>query len=172
MLREKQSVTRSTPIGTIRLVPFPHAPHPEPGSTFIFDPNEEDSGPPSYITDRATTYHDGQEPYVKLGRIAVVKGFRGAGIAKLLANAALDWAKKNPAFFNPSVEKMGMEQLGAKTVEEVPVWRGLVCVHAQEQVEKAWAKWGFMIDEGMGFWWEEGIRHVGMFQRLDIGNGL
>ena len=169
IVRRKQSVTKTTPIGTIRLVPFPHAPHPEPGSTFTFDASAEDSSdPPPYIIDRATTYHDGVEPYIKLGRIAVVKEFRGAGISKILANAAISWAQQNPTFFNPSVAAMGMEKMGATTTEEIPVWKGLMCVHAQEQVEKAWAKWGFMTDEGMGRWDEEGIMHVGMFQRLNI----
>lgn len=62
-----------------------------------------------------------------------------------------------------------MEQMGAATEKEIPKWNGLVCVHAQEQVVKAWEKWGFQVDEGMGVWWEEGIRHVGMFQRLEVG---
>lgn len=168
IVKRKQSVTRSTPIGTIRLVPFPHAPHPEPGSVFTFNAEEEPAGPPPYITDRATTFHDGKEPYIKLGRIAVVKEFRGAGIARMLADAALTWAKDNPTFFNPSVTTVGMENLGAKSAEEIPVWKGLVCVHAQESVEKAWAKWEFQLDEGMGSWDEEGIKHVGMFRRLPI----
>lgn len=63
-----------------------------------------------------------------------------------------------------------MENLGAKSVDDVPVWKGLMCVHAQEQVAKVWAKWGFELDEGMGSWYEEGIKHVGMFRRVDIGN--
>jgi hypothetical protein len=98
----------------------------------------------------------------------VIKEFRGAGISRILANAAITWAQENPTFFNPSVKEMGMEQLGAETVEEVPVWKGLCCVHAQEQVEGAWAKWGFERDGGMGRWEEEGIGHVGMWQRLNI----
>lgn len=171
IVQRKRSVTRTTPIGTIRLVPFPHAPHPEPGSKFTFDGSEDDStNPPPYITDRATTYHDGVEPYIKLGRIAVVKEFRGAGISKILANAAITWAQQNPTYFNPSVLEMGMEKMGATRTNEIPVWKGLACVHAQEQVEEAWAKWGFEKDEGMGTWDEEGITHVGMFKRLHIEN--
>jgi predicted GNAT family N-acyltransferase len=170
IVKRKQSVTRSTPIGTIRLVPFPHPPHPEPGSKFTFDASEGSSDPPPYIIDRATTYHDGKEPYIKLGRIAVVREFRGSGVATILANAALTWAQQNPVFFNPSVATMGMEKLGAKRLDEIPVWNGLTCVHAQEQVESAWAKWGFKRDEGMGTWDEEGIMHVGMFRRLTIEN--
>lgn len=169
IVQRKHSVTRTTPIGTIRLVPFPHAPHPEPGSKYTFDPSEdESSGPPAYIVDRATTYHDGVEPYMKLGRIAVVEEFRGAGISKILANAAITWAQQNPTFFNPSVAAMGMENMGATSTDEIPVWNGLMCVHAQEQVEKAWANWNFKTDELMGRWEEEGIMHVGMFQRLNI----
>jgi predicted GNAT family N-acyltransferase len=171
IIQRKRSVTRSTPIGTIRVVPFPHPPHPEPRKNYIFTPSEvESTSPPPYIVDRATTYHDGVEPYIKVGRLAVVKEFRGSGIAKILVNAALTWAQQNPTFFNPSVAAMGMEKLGATSTDEIPVWKGLVCTHAQEQVEKAWARWGFKADEGMGKWGEEGIMHVGMFQRLNIEN--
>lgn len=173
IVQRKQSVTKTQPIGTIRLVPFPHTPHPEPGSIYTADaletgPSLEFSDPPPYIIDRATTFHDGKEPYIKLGRIAVLKEFRGLGIAKLLANAPLVWATQNPTFFNPSITSMGMEKMGASSLDEIPVWKGLMCVHSQEQVAKAWAKWGFELDEGMGTWVEEGINHVGMFRRLNI----
>lgn len=173
VVKSQQSVTKSQPIGTIRLVPFPHPPHPEPGSSYSADaletgPNAGSSEPPPYIVDRPTTYHDGKEPYIKLGRIAVLKEFRGAGISKILANAAMTWAQQNPTYFNPSIESMGMDNMGASSTDEIPVWKGLMCVHAQEQVAKAWAKWGFQLDEGMGTWIEEGINHVGMFQRFGI----
>jgi predicted GNAT family N-acyltransferase len=169
IIQRRKSSTRTTPIGTIRLVPFPHAPHPQPGSKFTFDPSaDESTSSPPYIVDRSTTYHDGIEPYVKLGRIAVVKEFRGAGMAKILANAAITWAQQNPTFFNPSVTELGLEKLGATKTNQIPVWKGLVCVHAQKQVEKTWEKWGFKTDEGMGTWDEEGIMHVGMFRRLNI----
>lgn len=171
--RRKQSESRSVPIGTIRLVPFPHPAHPEPGSSYAADaletgPDVTSSNPPPFIIDRPTSFHDGKEPYIKLGRLAVLKDFRGSGIAKLLVNAPLVWLKQNPTHFNPSVEKFGMDKLGASTTEEIPVWKGLVCVHAQDKVEPMWAKWGFQLDEGMGTWIEEGIKHVGMFRRLDL----
>ncbi|TGO23228.1 hypothetical protein BPAE_0139g00050 [Botrytis paeoniae] len=173
ILQRKKSRTTSQPIGTIRLVPFPHPPHPEPGSSYHADaletaPIPDGTIPPPYIVDRATAYHDGVEPYIKLGRIAVIKDCRGAGISKLLAGAAISWAQQNPTFFNPSVATMGMENVGASSTEEIPVWKGLMCVHAQEQVAPAWAKWGFKIDEKMGTWNEEGIKHVGMFQRVKM----
>ncbi|PMD45968.1 hypothetical protein L207DRAFT_506959 [Hyaloscypha variabilis F] len=172
IVSSKQSITISKPIGTIRLVPFPHPPHHEPGSSYAADALETSSSPTTeplpYIVDRATTYHDGKEPYIKLGRLAVVKEFRGSGLARMLVSASMTWAQQNPTYFNPSVKSMGMEKIGALLLDEIPVWKGLICVHAQEQVAKTWAKWGYKVDEGMGTWIEEGINHVGMFQRLNI----
>lgn len=173
ILQLQKSVAVSQPIGTIRLVPFPHSPHPEPGSSYAPDAietalNSEPSTSPPYIVDKATTFHDGIEPYMKLGRMAVVKEFRGSGLAKILANAAMTWARETPTFFNPSVETWGMSKLGVSNTSEIPHWKGLICVHAQTQVQKVWTKWGFELDEGMGTWNEEGIDHVGMFQRLEI----
>jgi predicted GNAT family N-acyltransferase len=170
VISRKQSITTSKPIGTIRLVPFPHPPHPEPGSSYAADALEtaSPSNSPAYIVDRATTFHDGKEPYIKLGRLAIVKDFRGSGIAKLLVSAAMTWAQQNPSYFNPSIKTMGTEKMGALLWDEIPVWKGLICVHAQEQVEKVWARWGFKVDDGMGTWIEEGIKHVGMFQRLNL----
>ncbi|KAF4622671.1 hypothetical protein G7Y89_g14357 [Cudoniella acicularis] len=171
ILRRKKSVTKSQPIGTIRLVPFPHPPHPKPGVSYAADALETGpSNPPPYIVDRETTYHDGKEPYIKLGRLAVLKEFRGCGLAKFLVNAAINWAQDNPTYFNPSIRNLGMDKIGASILEGIPAWKGLMCVHAQEQVAKAWEKWGFKLDEGMGIWFEEGIPHVGMFQRLDSPN--
>jgi predicted GNAT family N-acyltransferase len=169
VLKRKKSVTRSTPIGTIRLVPFPHSPHPAPGSTYAADAlNTGPSDPPPYIADRATTFHDGKELYIKLGRLAVIREFRGSGLAKMLVSAAMTWIQQNPTFFNPSIKNEGLEKFAALGLDEIPVWKGLICVHAQEQVAKTWAAWGFKLDEGMGRWEEEGIQHVGMFQRLSL----
>ena len=47
-------------------------------------------------------------------------------------------------------------------------WKGLVLVHAQKEIERFWAGLGFVRDEGMGVWWEEGIEHVGMWRRVDL----
>jgi predicted GNAT family N-acyltransferase len=171
IVTRKQSVTRSTPIGTIRLVPFPHPPHPELGSSYAADALETGPAlldPPAFIVDRATTYHDGKEPYLKLGRLAVLKEFRGSGIAKMLVSSAMTWAQQNFTYFNPSITSMGMEKVAVTSSDEIPLWKGLLCVHAQEQVVKVWARWGFLLDEGMGTWVEEGINHVGMFQRLEL----
>jgi predicted GNAT family N-acyltransferase len=93
------------PIGTVRLVPFPHRPHPSPGARFEApgkdDPVEDSSTffsipPPEYRIEPATSLHDGKELYIKLGRLCVVKEFRGKNLADLLIQAALEWARGNP----------------------------------------------------------------------------
>lgn len=177
VVQPRRSSTRSTPIGTIRLVPFPHEPHPQPGGKYWNgvlqggEQKKDDKESPAqraFEVDRSTTFHDGKEPYVKLGRLAVIKEFRGHRIAGLLVKTVLSWLKSNSAFFDPSIKELGLEQLGVSNEKEIPKWNGLVCVHAQEQVIGAWEKWGFVVDEEMGEWWEEGIRHVGMFQRLEV----
>ncbi|KAK0389793.1 hypothetical protein NLU13_3366 [Sarocladium strictum] len=171
VVQPRKSTTRSTPIGTIRLVPFPHDAHPQPGGRYYNGqlegeaPSEKTST--GYITDRETTFHDGKEPYVKLGRLAVIPEFRGHRVAGLLVNTVLGWLRNNPSYFDPSIKEMGLEQLGAKNEMDIPKWNGLICIHAQEKVIGAWAKWGFKTDEAMGKWWEEGIPHVGMFQRIE-----
>lgn len=160
------------PAGTIRLVPFPHDPHPVPGSSWDFDPEAESAVITSkkipYVADRATTYHDGKEPYFKLGRWAVRKEFRGRGLANLLAKTALDWAKKNSKFFHVPAYVIAPDQDGRAMDGHQTIWRGLVCIHAQEHVASAWAKLGFKLDEEMGEWTEAGILHVGMFQKLEL----
>lgn len=171
IITRRRSTTRSTPIGTVRLVPFPHPPHPTPGSTYSdaiesgADPTSIE--PPPYIVDRATTYHDGREPYLKLGRLAVLKEFRRSGIAQMLVASALTWAQQHPTVFNPSITVSGLDNVTTEVGGDIPVWNGLVCVHAQKQVQETWAKWGFKLDEAMGEWDEEGIAHVGMFMRLE-----
>lgn len=197
VVRPRRSETRTTPIGTLRIVPFPHPPHPVAGGRYadnqLLPPRDggetalhhyrqhhthseagqqadeaRQCAPLPYGRDRPTTFHDGTEPYVKLGRLAVVKEFRGHRIAGQLWAAARDWLQSHPDYFNPSVAELGMEALHAAGASQIPRWRGLVCVHAQVQVERVWARWGFCVDEGMGRWEEEGMQHVGMFQRLAV----
>lgn len=203
----QRSVTKSVPIGTIRVVPFPHDPHPKDGGVYydgkligikdettsvsdIIKKHEAQNGQPKengsasagehvgedvpvsrprpYISDRSTELHDGKEPYVKLGRLAVIQEFRGHRIAVILVKAALEWLKKNPGCFNPSIKELGLEAIGVDPEDPIiPKWNGLVCVHAQKQVVGLWEKLGFKVDEGMGTWWEEGIEHKGMFLRME-----
>ncbi|KAI1496410.1 acyl-CoA N-acyltransferase [Biscogniauxia marginata] len=191
----RRSETRTVPIGTLRVVPFPHPPHPKDGARYADNallpssPPDDDSN--SLVTaatnelqsaaeeerqgsalpfgvDRATTYHDGREPYVKIGRLAVIPEFRGHHISTQLWAAAGKWLAEHPTYFDPSVAELGMDQLKAGAAGDIPRWNGLVCCHAQESVVKIYERWGFKVDEGMGRWVEEGIPHVGMFLRLPI----
>ncbi|KZF22090.1 hypothetical protein L228DRAFT_247709 [Xylona heveae TC161] len=165
------------PIGTVRLLPFPHLPHPLPGAkypeidcegNFLPSPPEV----PVSVADRATTLHDGVEPYIKLGRLAVRQEFRGKGVARALVVAALEWARQHPSFFNSLVTKALSKdpspQNGENNQAENFAWRGLVYVHAQSKVIPAWTSYGFTIDEGMGTWHEVNIPHVGMVFRLEL----
>jgi predicted GNAT family N-acyltransferase len=160
--------TQLRPAGTLRLVPYPHDPHPLPGWSWDIDTEGEtnslDSKPIPYIIDRATTFHDGLEPYIKFGRWAVLKEFRGRGIANRLVNTALEWAKKNPEYFKPALNSPMVAGLDSHRT----IWNGLVCIHAQEYLVKAWSKFGFEVDEAMGKWTEARIPHVGMFLRIDV----
>ncbi|OTB04190.1 hypothetical protein M426DRAFT_59176 [Hypoxylon sp. CI-4A] len=169
VIRPRKSETISMPIGTLRIVPFPHPPHPPPGARYVNNVLVEDEASAlPFGVDRPTKYHDGKEPYVKLGRVAVIPEFRGHHIGTQLWRVARRWLEDNPAFFNPSITELGMDQLKAGTPSDVPKWKGLVCCHAQERYLSVYKKWGFKVDEGMGKWYEEGILHVGMFQRLHI----
>ncbi|KAI1275737.1 hypothetical protein F5Y07DRAFT_163800 [Xylaria sp. FL0933] len=219
VVRPRRSETTTLPIGTLRIVPFPHPPHPPDGAkyvggvlqrdedSYVFIGNESPNGnhkngdvndplrgnfdgaptepqryggafsivderrlsdPFPFGVDRPTDFHDGKEPYVKLGRMAVVPEFRGHQIAVQLWNAARKWLQENPTYFNPSVKELGMDTMKAGSADEIPKWNGLVCVHAQEAVTKVYERWGFKVDRAMGRFYEEGIPHVGMFQRLEI----
>ncbi|KAK7920317.1 acetyltransferase [Apiospora marii] len=221
IVRPRRSETYSLPIGTMRIVPFPHPPHPKPdgwyedyklvdrpsngsgsgtaakgndakatsstapsttatASTSATRPAGADPGlgtgattlaasltPAPYAQDRATTLHDGQEPYMKLGRLAVLPAYRGRRMAGQLWLAAKRWLETNPRYFDPSVTEKGMDALNAEQASEIPRWGGLVCAHAQEAAVKTYERWGFRVDEGMGRWYEEGVPHVGMFIRLN-----
>ncbi|KAI1817093.1 acetyltransferase [Poronia punctata] len=211
VVRSRRSTTVSLPIGTLRIVPFPHPPHPQDGARYVDDvlqPDVDDGGHDGagedgagtndgstetgaavrgrkqsllgdqdktrqtsarpFGRDRATDFHDGKEPYVKLGRLAVAREYRGHRVAERLWNAAKKWLQDNPTYFNPSITVLGMETMRAETVDDIPRWKGLVCVHAQQRTVKVYEGWGFQVDHAMGTWYEQGIPHVGMFLRLEI----
>jgi GNAT superfamily N-acetyltransferase len=83
-----------------------------------------------------------------------IKEEREKRYAGLLINAALAWARESA------------EEFGKWVGEDVPEWKGLVCVHAQEKAVGVWERHGFVFDAGMGHWFEGGIRYVGMFRRI------
>lgn len=155
-------------VGTIRLVPPPHPPHPIPGKHYAGDElGEAAEAENLQTTDRATTHHDGREPYVKLGRLATLAAYRRLGLGRLLVNTALEWVSKNKEKVQ---ESRGTDPVERETSGNWGLrreWRGLVLVHAQGEMERWWKGLGFVTDEEMGEWWEEGIRHVGMWRRVD-----
>lgn len=73
----KGSTANQLAVGTIRLVPPPHPPHPEPGSSHKID-NAEGAVPDTEaVAQKQGQRGNGKEPYIKLGRLAVLKPFRG-----------------------------------------------------------------------------------------------
>ncbi|KAF7945889.1 uncharacterized protein EAE97_004927 [Botrytis byssoidea] len=146
----EESPVSYIPVGTLRLLPYPDTlrplPHTRiivglpteeipPSSIFFFQPS------PTYRVNPASTLHDGVEPYVRLGRLAVLKEYRGRGYADLLIQAALKWAGENPRF---SEEALSEEEKGT-----VPEWKGLVCLYARDVAVRTWERNGFVVDEGM-----------------------
>lgn len=149
---------------------------------------EQQQQPPTH-THTATKMWNGKEPYIQLGRLATLPSHRGLGFGRVLIDSALKWAVYEKASILQQrphiVTKQGTqgkqekkeknkEQEKAEKEEEEEGnnnnrWNGLVLVHAQRDVE-AWYRslHGFVTDEDMGVWIEEGIEHVGMWRRLDL----
>ena len=135
--------TAEIPAATIRLIPAQAQPDAD-------DVRAVDG--PNYA---ASIIWDRKEPYVTIGRLATLKEFRGRGYARILVEAAVDYAKDHPDLMVKD-NKLGQ-------------WKGLVMVHAQVQLENWYASLGFERDVGMGTWWEDGIEHVGSWRRMDVG---
>lgn len=143
--RRASSTSTKMPIGTIRLVPPPHKPHPN-GKT-------------------ETDVHKNNESYIKLGRLAVIPEYRGMGVADILIGKAVEFVIKNPDQIIPRYEAGRLESL--KHTGAGVDYKGLLLVHSQVGVQKVWKRHGFETDESMGTWDEVGIDHVGMWKRVD-----
>lgn len=194
-------------VGTVRLVPPRHPPHkpdPQPGTANATDNAEINTRKPSAnfqlgdgedddthadTMPGPSTLNPNDEPYIKLGRLAVLKEYRGMRLGKLLLNTALEFARDHPYTLVPRLGIIDRENANlaerrrlsasAGTAARGPSglverhvgaddWKGLVCAHAQVHLVKMYKKWGFESDEGMGTWWEEGIEHMGMWKRLEL----
>lgn len=90
-----------------------------------------------------------EEPYLKLQRFATLAAHRSGGLGRMLVDTSLRWAAEHK------------DEVGGEG------WKGMVLVHAQVSVEKVWAKMGFVTDEKLGRWDEEGIEHLGMWRRIE-----
>ena len=157
------------PVATLRLVPIAIATTKGEGEVVEKEKERIDSCDGDAEEDKekrvtepyhgATKMWDGREPYIKIGRMATLKAYRGQGVAKRLIEESLAWAKTHAA----ELSSQGMEEGG----DNRPLWKGLVLSHAQKSVQGWWGRMGFEVDVGLGVWWEEGIEHVGMWRRVE-----
>ena len=151
------SSSRSTeihaPAATIRLIP-PHpkqaSPHNDPATSVHLTSASE----PDYD---GSELWDGKEPFFKIGRLSTVKECRGRGYGKWLVEEAIRWAAENGSGF------VGKENLGVEGE-----WKGLIGANAQKNLQGWYESLGFVVDKGMGIWWEEGIEHVGIWKRVNV----
>lgn len=90
-----------------------------------------------------------EEPYVKLSRVATISEARGQKLNKILMSAAFSYLRANPALVGDG-------------------WKGLVLTHAQVYIKGMYNKLGFVADDRLGRWDEEGIEHLGMWTKLNI----
>lgn len=113
-----------------------------------------------------TALWNGREPYIKIGRIATLPTYRRMGFGKLLVESVLEWAGRHREILR---RPNGGELTEGKTEAGFEnQWNGLILVHAQKLVQRFWENVGFVEDEGMGVWWEEGCEHVGMWRRVNV----
>jgi predicted GNAT family N-acyltransferase len=166
------------PVATIRLIPPPHGPNKYLQDTNTSD-RHTDADPPAEEVD---TPHSA-EPYVKLGRLATLKPFRGLGLAGLLINDVFKFAKANPdtIYKPPSPTAIERAQITEHGKEQQLQWEGLIMIHAQVSIKKMWEKQGFSEElrnekgeveiAAEPYWIEEGIEHVGMWKRLEVKRG-
>lgn len=157
--RVSSSTASRTPVATIRLVPPPHAAHPSPF------PHSADAGP------APASGNPSHEPYVKLGRIATLAPYRRLGLGRLLVDTVLTWAAAHGEEIQDPVwhaRWRAAHDETAKDAADAGPWRGLVLVHAQKNLERWYGKFGFVRDQTMGVWREEGIEHIGMWYRVVV----
>ena len=90
------------------------------------------------------------------------------GLARRLVDEVLEWAGE--VFNDGGGGKGGGKGEGDDGKGDgKDEWRGLLClVHAQKGVERFYTSCGFVGDESMGRWWEEGIEHLGMWKRVGL----
>ncbi|KAK7563974.1 acyl-CoA N-acyltransferase [Phyllosticta citricarpa] len=174
-------------VGTVRLVPPPHPPHPAPSDSHALDNSlaapatfaaaaaaangangtASASSPNGHNHSHTTTAI--APPYIKLGRLAILQPYRKLGLARLLVRTALDWAAQHPHLLCPPPSPEAVELAKVEGREgALDGWDGRALVHAQVHLEKFYASFGFVRDESMGIWDEEGIDHVGMWLTLKL----
>ena len=110
----------------------------------------------------------------------MVGAFRKNKIARMLLNAAINFAAEHPdLIYNPpSATTRELAALKAPHIKRQLSWQGLVFIHAQLQLVPMWEKYGFsealhdeegnVEIEAEPHWVEEGIEHVGMWKRIKV----
>ncbi|KAF2715771.1 hypothetical protein K504DRAFT_366727 [Pleomassaria siparia CBS 279.74] len=183
--RRASASAAQVPVGTIRLIPPPHGPNPYIQTAQSKDGDRHpDADPPASLrVDAHVERKHPTEPYIKLGRLAVLPEFRSLGLSNVLVNAALEYASKNPDLIRPlpSPTTLEFDKLHGKAAEEADVWKGLTMVHSQVSVASLWKKFGFAEEliNNKGEteitkedrWIEEGIEHMGMWKKIRLDPG-
>lgn len=175
--RRASATATRVPVGTIRLIPPPHGPN-----KYVQGNKDTDKHPDADPTDAIETVHP-HEPYIKLGRLAVLSTYRGMGQAKLLINTALEFATNHPhkIYSPPSPTALEKAQMQGIHREKEIMWQGLVLIHAQADLKSMWERAGFAEElknehgeveiSAEPHWMEEGIEHIGMWKRLSVNKG-
>jgi predicted GNAT family N-acyltransferase len=107
------------------------------------------------------------EAFAQIGRLAVIKEFRKAGISKLLVDTALKMIREHPYDLVPKYDSSIRVQVEDPSED----FNGLLLVHSPVEMQKVWRKYGFVTDEAMGTWNEDDIEHCGMWKRVDVTDG-
>ncbi|KAK8177863.1 acyl-CoA N-acyltransferase [Phyllosticta citrichinensis] len=165
-------------VGTVRLVPPPHPPHPAPSDRHALDNSLAAPATIGAANANGTASSNGHghshttavaPPYIKLGRLAILSPYRKLGLARLLVRTALDWAAQHPHLLCPPPSPEAVELAKVEGRDgALGSWDGRVLAHAQIHLEKFYGSFGFVRDEDMGVWDEEGIDHVGMWLQLKL----
>jgi predicted GNAT family N-acyltransferase len=161
----KQSTSTKLAIGTIRLIPPPNT------TNHAVDNNRNKDDTLRSGTTIKSSIHDGYEPFLTLGRLAILSEFRKIGVSKLLIDSALTMAHDYPHIISEPPSSSLAEGLRAHLGLNLHMntdWSGLVLIHAQIELQKFWTQYGFEVDEGMGIWEEEGVDHVAMWKRINL----
>jgi predicted GNAT family N-acyltransferase len=161
----QQSTSTKFAIGTIRLIPPPNT----TGHAFGKHRSKDDALPSGATI--KSSIHDGCEPFLTLGRLAILSEFRKVGVSKLLIDSALTMAHDYPHIISkpPSSSLVGdLHDHFDLNLDMNTDWSGLVLIHAQMELQKFWARYGFEVDQGMGIWEEEGMDQVAMWKRINL----
>jgi GNAT superfamily N-acetyltransferase len=170
-----ESLGAKIPVGTLRVLPPPHHPHPEPWSIIItpkagripalkaeeiFGEKMAEEIRKGQQRMRKTSWHDGTEGWLQVARASVLKEWRGKGVADLLVAEVVRWAGEEYVPNEQLEDKAGSNNTG--------MWKGLLMCNAREEARRMWERNGFREDVGMGRWIEVGVELFGMARRVSI----